>query len=248
MRVSVKPKKMAKAGDVSMTCCCKDRAFEGIFFAGIIGAVILMAVVFSTSVAGASQTGPDSVSQIAVAGQAAARDLVDDLGVTLSESLEAEQKNLAAYQERLARADREQLFLTAAVNGYQLQLSTFGNLLLSAGVDLAVLQKTRAELRSSLISLQKMIDDLAPMLETLSLERENLTQQKSLVEKQIKELSRINAQNRPGKNNSDKAGGNTATVTLEKTARALSAVLKEKEIQVTKLDTIYRKHMTGLTE
>ncbi len=124
--------------------------------------------------------------------------LVDDLGRTLKESLKAEGKNIFNYKERIDRGDREKIYLAAALNGYQLQLSTYGNLLLSAGVDISTLQKTRSEIKSSLIEIQKMFDEISPANETLTLERKNLEQQKQLVIKQISELSKLNTDKNKG--------------------------------------------------
>jgi len=205
----------------------------------VIGLLMLMAVAMPALPSAAEQTPFSGTAGIREnLNEAAARALVDDLGKTLSESLRAERENLAVYRGRLARANRERLFLAAAVNGYQLQLSTYGNLLLSTGVDMAVRQKTSADLRSSLLELQKITEDLAPTMEALGSERQNLDQQKSLVSKQIKELARINIRNK----------GNKATLAFAKTARELSAVLNKKEAQVLRLDKIYQTHVNSITD
>lgn len=161
------------------------------------------------------------------------RELVNDLEQTLEASLKAEEKTLTTYEERLERADRERIYLTAAANGYQLQLSTFSNLLLSVGVDISVLQKTRADLKSSLVEIQKMTEGLAPAAEALANEKNNLEQQKDLIRRQITELTGL-------KNRSDTARK------LEKTARKLETVLKEKEDLILKLDKIYQRHLADL--
>lgn len=167
-----------------------------------------------------------------------AYNLVNELGQTLEESLKAEQNNLTVYQDRLDRAEREQIYFVAAANAYQLQLSTYGNLLLSTGVDISLLQKTLSELKSSSVEIQKMIDEISPGGETLILESKNLEQQKHLVEKQISELERLNTEGENGEN----------TQTFKKTAKEFAAVLKKKEINVLKLDNIYKKRLTNLTE
>ena len=161
------------------------------------------------------------------------REMVTDLEQTLAASVKAEEKTLKTYEERLSRAKQEQIYLAAAVNGYQLQLSTFANLLLSAGVDIAVLQKTRAEIKSSLVEIQKMTEGMVPAADAITNEKKNLEQQKELISRQIGELSGLKAKNR-----------NPPAATLEKTARKLAALLSEKESLIVKLDKIYRRHLS----
>ncbi len=181
--------------------------------------------------------GPLRISAVAAEGNGASK-LIDDLGQILDKSLETELKDLEKYKERLAIEDREQNYLTAAYNGYRLQLSTFWNLLLSTGTDISALQKTRAELKSSMVEIQKIKDGLAPDEDTLKRELKNLEQQKQLVDKQIKELVQINA---------DKKGDSTS-LALKKTADRLAGVLKKKEDLVTRLDQIYQTRITKMTE
>ena len=165
----------------------------------------------------------------------AAQALVGDLEQTLEASLTAEQKTLKTYEDRLERAERERIYLTAAANGYQLQLSTFGNLLLSAGVDVSVLQKTRADLKSSLVEIQKMAEGIRPAAGTISHEAANLAEQKALVKRQINELSGLST------------GQKTDTAkNLLKTAQKLSAVLKTKGERLSKLGRIYDRHLADL--
>ncbi len=164
--------------------------------------------------------------------------IINDLGRTLKESLKAEEKNILNYKERLDRRDREKIYLAAALNGYQLQLSTYGNLLLSAGVEISIFQKTRSEIKSSLLEIQKMIDETSPANETLTLERKNLEQQKQLVEKQIVELSKLNI-----KSNKD-----TITKEFEDTAKQLAKVISQKETYMSQLDELYKKRLKNLSE
>ncbi len=167
--------------------------------------------------------------------QQAPQAMVGDLQQTLEASYNAEEKALKAYEERLDRAERERIYLTAATNGYQLQLSTFGNLLLSAGVDVPVLQKTRADLKSSLVEIQKMTEGLRPGAEAIAHETANLEQQNDLVKRQISELAGLNAKQK-----------NDTAKNLEKTARKLSAVLKTKGERLSKLGSIYDRHLADL--
>jgi len=167
--------------------------------------------------------------------QETTRALVDDLEQTLDASLTAEKKTLKTYKERLERASRERIYLTAAANGYQLQLSTFGNLLLSAGVEISVLQRTRADLKSSLVEIQKMTQGLRPGADAIAHETANLEQQTALVKRQIQELAGLNTKQ-----------GNTTAKKLEKTARKLATVLKTKGEHLSKLDTIYHRHLSDL--
>lgn len=120
-------------------------------------------------------------------------DIVSELGITLKDSLKAEEKNIISYKGRIERVEREKIYLAAAINGYQLQLSTYGNLLLSTGVDISTLQKARSEIKSSMLEIQKMIGEASPVYEAIKLENTNLEQQNQLVQKQITELSKLNS-------------------------------------------------------
>ena len=160
-------------------------------------------------------------------------ELVDDLEATLTESLKVETQSVALYQSRLIRIKKEQVYLAAAMNGYQLQLSTFGNLLLSVGVEISLLEKTRAELKSSMVEIQRMMDELVPNGNALALELKNLEQQRLLIERQIEKLIGINRRN-PGK---------ARTRDLEKTARRLASLLRQKEKQVVRLHDIYQRRL-----
>jgi small-conductance mechanosensitive channel len=163
--------------------------------------------------------------------------IVNDLGITLKESLKAEEKNIISYKDRIERGEREKIYFAAAINGYQLRLSTYGNLLLSSGVDISTLQKTRSEIKSSLLEVQKMMGEVSPASETLTLEKKNLEQQKQLVDKQISELSKLIGQNK-----------DTTAIFFEKTARQLAKVLKLKATYISKLDDIYQKRLKNLSE
>lgn len=93
-------------------------------------------------------------------GSAAPADLnAADLGRTLEESVQAETASLARYREQLQRFQRDAVYFSAAVNGYQVQLSSYGNLLLATGVDLASIENAWTELRASTAELKKMIDE-----------------------------------------------------------------------------------------
>lgn len=164
--------------------------------------------------------------------------VVNDLGETLKESLKAEEQNISSYKERIERGEREKIYLAAAINAYQLQLSTYGNLLLSTGVDISALQKTRSEIKSSLLEIQKMIGEASPANETIKLEKKNLEQQKQLVQKQINELSKLNSGQHKDIN----------AVEFEKTAKQLATLLNEKAIYISKLDGLYQKRIDNLLE
>lgn len=166
------------------------------------------------------------------------QNMVSDLGKTLEDSLKYEQDNLKVYRERLIRVQREQIYLAASANGVQLQFSTYGNLLLSAGVDISTLQKIRVGFKSAMVEIQKMIDEISPLVNALALERKNLEQQKQLVEKQISEVANIKAND---KKNSIAPG-------FEKTARKLASVLKDKEVIVLKLEEIFQNRMASLSD
>jgi small-conductance mechanosensitive channel len=139
-----------------------------------------------------------------------------DLGRAIEESIMAEKANVVRYKNQLNRFQREKIYLTAAINGYQAQLSTYGNLLLSSGVDITSIQKAWAELKASRAELQKTMDAMNPRLEEISGEISNINQQKVLAEKQIAELSKIDLKDE-------------TTPTLRNRAKELSRVLDEKK-------------------
>lgn len=165
-------------------------------------------------------------------------EMMGELGPTLEETLKAELKIVETYKERLKRIETEKIYLAAAVNGYQLQLSTYGNLLLSTGVDLSILQKNRTELKSSMLEIQKMVDEISQISDTLNSDRSKIEQQKQLLKKQFEELTKIK---------SNKKSSETIQK-FQKTAKQLDSALKEKESLILKLDQIYKNRLETLVE
>ena len=90
---------------------------------------------------------------------------------------------MVRYKNQLNRFQREKIYLTAGINGYKAQLSTYGNLLLASGVDITSIQKAWAELKASRVELQKTMDEMKPRLEEIVGEISNINQQKVLAEK-----------------------------------------------------------------
>ncbi len=164
--------------------------------------------------------------------------LIDELGTILDKSLKTELSDLEKYKKRIASEEQDQMYLTAAYNGYRVQLSSFRNLLLSEDVDFAQLQKSRVELKTAMVDAQNMFQGLIPGEEALKQELENLKNQKLLVDKQLAELAQV-------KENT--ASGNAARA-IEKTATRLANVLKEKEDVVSRLDQIYKGRLDKLAE
>lgn len=193
----------------------------------LISAAILIFLFLGSATAVCAQPG-DSASVVQVG----------DLKLTLEDSLEAELNIVQNYQKRLERAQQEQVYFAAAANGYQLQLSAYGNLLLSSGVDISSLQKTRAEIKASVIEIQKMADELSPVSATLGLELDKHEQQKALVGKQVTELARIRTSHK----------SDDTFQSLEQTAKQLAATLKKKGALLAELDRIYQNRLTNLTE
>ncbi len=164
--------------------------------------------------------------------------LVDGLSQILNKSLSAELKSLEKNKSRLEREEQDQIYLTAAYNAYRLQLSSFWNLLLNNDTELSTLQKTKAELKSSMGDAQNMVDGLIPAENTLKQELENLEKQKQLVDKQLTELAEMNAD----------AQAHPDTRAIEATARQLAGILKEKEELVSRLDVIYKGRLEKMGE
>lgn len=123
--------------------------------------------------------------------------------------------------------------MAAAVNGYELQLSTFGNLLLSSGVDLVTFQRARSDLKNSMVEIQKMMDDITPGLAALAAEKINTFRQRELIDKQISELDQMEAES-------------PAVHDLIATARQLSDVLAQKADLVEKLDLMMQQRLENL--
>ena len=157
--------------------------------------------------------------------------LLSDLDQTIEDSFKAESANIQRYREQLAQDQKEKLSLAAAVNGYQLHLSTYGNLLLASGIDIAVLQKAWTELRASIPEIQKMMDDIKPRLSTLASEKTNLAQQQILIDKQISETRRFDAKD-------------TITRKIMKNAEQLFRILKEKENLLNQLQASAANRLT----
>nr|WP_320015944.1 mechanosensitive ion channel domain-containing protein [uncultured Desulfobacter sp.] len=164
--------------------------------------------------------------------------LIDELGAILEKSLNTELSDLEKYKTRMASEEQNQVYLTAAYNGYRVQLSSFWNLLLSEDADISQLQKSKSELKSSMVDAQKMVQGLIPGEDALKQELEHLENQKLLVDKQLAQLPKV-------KENTSSGDKNRA---LEKTATRLAKVLKEKEALVSRLDQMYKGRLEKLTE
>ncbi|WP_462269189.1 mechanosensitive ion channel domain-containing protein [Desulfobacter sp.] len=162
--------------------------------------------------------------------QAATSQLIDELGTILEKSLNAELSDLENYQKRIASEAQHQVYLTAAYNGYRVQFSSFWNLLLSEQVDIAQLQKSRAELKTVMVDAQNMFQELVPKEEALKQELDHLENQKLLVDKQLAELAGVKENTSSG----------SKVLTIEKMATRLARVLKEKEALLSRLDQIYK--------
>ncbi|WP_051957741.1 mechanosensitive ion channel family protein [Desulfobacter vibrioformis] len=193
--------------------------FFVILFAGV--------TVFSGFSAAFAEPGQDSASQ-----------LIDELGTILEKSLNAELSDLEKYKNRITNEEQDQVSLTAAYNGYRVQLSSFRNVLLAEDVDVAQLQKSRAELKTAMIDAQKLFQELIPGEEALKQELEHLDNQKLLVDKQQAELASV-------KENTVSGG---KSLTIKKTATRLARVLKEKKELVFRLDQIYTERLDKLAE
>lgn len=164
--------------------------------------------------------------------------LIDELGTILEKSLNTELSDLEKYKKRIASEEQHQMYLTAAYNGYRVQFSSFRNLLLSEDVDIAQLQKSRAELKTAMVDAQNMFQELIPREEALRQELEHLENQRLLVEKQLAELAGVKENTSSGRE----------ALAIEKTATRLARVLKEKEELLSRLDQIYKGRLDKLKE
>lgn len=156
------------------------------------------------------------------------------LAKTIEESIKVEKNNLEMYRDQLDRLTREDILLAAAVNGYQLQLSTYGNLLLASGVDIMSMQKAWTEIQASETEIQKMIDGLKPRLEAITAEKSNIAQQRELIKKQIVELREITVR-KPD------------ALPLWKKAQELSNILTQKDKTLEKLKKTIAAPLNDLT-
>ena len=166
--------------------------------------------------------------------------LIDELGTILEKSLNTELSDLEKYKNRIAKEEQDQMYLTAAYNGYRVQFSSFWNLLLSEDVDIAQIQKSRAELKTTMIDAQKMFRGLIPEEEALKQEFEHLENQKLLVDKQLAELVGVKESTSSGDKDKNRA--------IEKKATQLAKVLKEKEGLLSRLDQIYKSRLDKQAE
>lgn len=176
----------------------------------------------------------------AESGQNSTSQLIDELGTILEKSLNTEIGELEKYKNRIAAEEKDQLYLTAAYNGYRVQLSSFWNLLLSENVGTAQLQKSRAELKNIMADAQKIFQELIPKEEDLKQELEHLKNQKLLVDKQLGELA--------GVKESAPSGGKNKNRAVEKTATRLEKVLTGKEELMSRLDKIYKDRLDKQAE
>ncbi len=164
--------------------------------------------------------------------------LIDELGTILEKSLNTELSDLEKYKKRIASEEHDQMYLKAAYNGYRVQFSSFWNLLLSEDVDIAQLQKSRAELKTAMVDAQNMFQELIPREEALKQELEHLENQKLLVDKQLAEFAGVKENTSSGRE----------ALAIEKMATRLARVLKEKEDLLSRLDQIYKGSLDKLKE
>lgn len=179
-------------------------------------------------------------SAFAESEQVPASQLINELGTILEKSLNAELNDLEKYKNRITSEEQDQIYLTAAYNGYRVQLSSFWNLLLSEDIDVTQLQKSRAELKTNMADAQKIFQGLIPGEQALTQELEHLENQKLLVDKQLAELARVKENTASGDKYKNQA--------IEKMATRLAKVLKEKEDLVFRLDQIYKGRLDELAE
>ena len=166
--------------------------------------------------------------------------LIDELGTILEKSLNTELSDLEKYKARVADEEKDQMYLTAAYNGYRVQFSSFWNLLLSEDATIARLQKSRAELKTDMADAQKMFQGLIPEEDGLKQELDHLENQKLLVDKQLAEIARVKASASAADKNKNRA--------IEKTATRLAKVLKEEEDLVSRLAQIYKDRLDKQAE
>jgi len=116
-----------------------------------------------------------------------------ELGRAVDESIAAEKASVASFKEQLNLLKHDKLYFTAALNGYQLRVSTYESLLLTSGVAIATVQKAQTELQASINEVRDMVAENAPRLNVITQAIENIGQQKTLNKKQLRELMKISA-------------------------------------------------------
>ncbi len=149
-----------------------------------------------------------------------------ELGDSIKETIALEKESLAGYREELRNFQKEKIPLAAAANAYQIQLSTYGNLLLSPATEIDVIEKAWTDLRASLAALQAQLDDLSPRLEKVAAEKANTEQQQGLIGRQIDELRRYPAKR-------------TEVQAVLGQARELEGLLSEKQNVLDQLSALY---------
>ena len=152
----------------------------------LIFAVLLIGVAFPAFVPVGFCQSPEGASDQQVS--------LDELGQSIRQTIDLEKESLDGYREELQNIQKEKIHLAAAANAYQIQLSTYGNLLLSPSADMAAIDKAWTEIRSSLAALQAQVGALPPRIEKVAADRINTEQQQNLIERQIAELRKLSAE------------------------------------------------------
>ncbi len=158
-----------------------------------------------------------------------------DLGRSVQESIALEKSSLAHYQDQLKNLQSLKLSLAAAANAYQIQLSTYGNLLLSPNADIGAIEKAWSEIRASLAGLDEQIATLTPRRENVGSELENTRQQQALVARQIAELRKMSLKKAEARD-------------LLRQAGRLNDLLGEKEKILQELQQIYNSRIERLQQ
>ena len=160
---------------------------------------------------------------------------LSELSSTIEKTIEVEKGSLERYREDLKNFENQKITIAAAANAHQIQLSTYGNLVLSSKPELGNLEKAWTDIRTLLSGLQEQIDEAMSKRANIAAESANTQQQRELIDWQIGELSKF------------PAGDSKASALMER-AKVLQGILAEKATLQGKLQALYSSRITHLEE
>jgi len=158
---------------------------------------------------------------------------LSELNRSIEETVDIEQAKLERYRGQLKNLQDIKISLATAANAYQIQLSIYGNLLLSSNPELEDLEKAWSDIRTSLTDLQKQLGEMMPKKENVEAELTNNRQQQELLERQIAEISKF------------PKADSEARAFLKK-AKTLRGLLAEKATVLEKLQELYNYRISQM--
>lgn len=158
---------------------------------------------------------------------------LSELNRSIAETVEIENASLERYRGQLKNLQDMKISLATAANAYQIQLSIYGNLLLSSNPELEDLEKAWSDVRTSLTGLQKQLGEMMPKKENVEAELANTRQQQELLERQIAEISKF-------------PKADSEAQAFLKRAKTLRGLLAEKAAVLEKLQELYTDRISQM--